>query len=182
MPHTLISGRTLSGKSAFAKQTGSRLRNHGYVVVAFNPNNELGYTEEDEYGCVAADYATNDPDEFHGLLLDVYKEHKGEPIHVIIDEAAKLIPHSSNEWEWITAQGRHFGFNVILICQRAVMLNPTVRNQCTRLFLFPCSKMDAKYYYDEYDAKELLGATKLKRCEYLYVDLAAEYKVVKGKV
>jgi len=163
--HTLLIGRSGSGKSALAKQLGSSLREHGETVLAFNPTGERGYTRRDAFGCAAADWETYNPDLF--IQKVVKQVRKRRKFFVIIDEAHEMFPHSKqSDHLWIATRGRHHGINIIGCSQRGALINPTFRGQCSTIYLFKCSMTDAKFMADDFGDKELLNAMKLKPGQY----------------
>ena len=164
--HTLIVGRTLSGKSALAKQIGSEFRRRGIECLAFNPTREAGYTRRDNYGCAAAEFETNDPEEFREEILNrIEKEKKIR--YIIVDEAHEFFARTdNNDTVWIGTQGRHYGLNVIAITQRGAQINPTFRSQCANLYLFQCSRLDAEYMFNEFGYVELRDAMRMPIGEY----------------
>lgn len=168
--HTLIVGRSQSGKSALAKTLGSQLRADGHFVVAYNPTGEKGYTRRDEFGCAGADIEFDDPDRFEEYLSKKAESNSSEPIFVIVDEAHEMFPTHGRERNWIATKGRHFGFNIIAITQRGAQVSPTLRSQCTRIYLFPCSLTDARFMADEYGNKKLSRANELPALHYYRID------------
>ena len=91
-PHRLIIGRTGSGKSRFAKQLCSRLRLARETVIAFNPTGEDGYSREDVFGHIAAEWESWDDKEFVKKLRGLVS--KKDRVFVIIDEDHEFF-HSS---------------------------------------------------------------------------------------
>jgi len=168
MTHSLIIGRTLSGKSALAKQIGSQLRLQGAECLAYNPTLERGYAREDEYGCIAAEYETDDADELINEIVSRYKKEKKKRI-LLLDEAHEL-PSSLN---WLTTKGRHYGLTIIAISQRGAALNATFRTQIGTWYVFRCSGLDMKMVEDETGVKipkDAQGAA-LKQFEYLKITI-----------
>lgn len=163
--HTLIVGRTLYGKSAMAKQIGSDLRDRGYFVAAYNPTLEKGYTKLDDFGCAAADKEFANPDAFGDYVADDLRFKKGRKF-VIVDEAHEFFTRAQCRHLWIAQRGRHDGISIIGCSQRGAAIHPTFRAQCARLYLFGCSLTDAKFLADEFGAKELLDAPRMKPGEY----------------
>lgn len=146
--HRLIVGKTLSGKSALAKQLGSELRLNGAVVIAFNPTKEKGYTVKDDYGCIAADFETYNPDVFMNMVLSERLKH-ANPIFLIIDEAHEFFTRAGCQNLWLGTRGRHHGFNIIAITQRGQAINPTFRSQVGDTYIFNTSVKDAKFIADD---------------------------------
>lgn len=174
--HTLIVGRTFSGKSALAKRVGSRLRLRGVEVLAFNPTKEKGYTLKDEFGCAAAEWETEDRDEFMREVVRRIKEKPGKRV-LIIDEAHTFFSRlEGTEYNWLATRGRHFGISVIAITQKATLINPTLRGQCATVFLFQCSLTDAKFIADEYGNSDFKKCSDLPRGQYLEISASGDVK------
>lgn len=168
MTHSLIIGRTLSGKSALAKQIGSQLRLQGAECLAYNPTLERGYAREDEYGCIAAEWETDDAEELIAEISHRYAREKKKRI-LLLDEAHEL-PPSLN---WLTTKGRHYGLTIIAISQRGAALNATFRTQIGTWYVFRCSGLDIKMVEDETGVKiprDDHGAN-LKALEYLKITI-----------
>lgn len=135
--HTLILGQSFTGKSAKAKQLGTQLRAQGQTVIAFNPMREHGYTIKDAYGCLAAEFDANTPQKFMAELNRIHPRlPPGGKIYLIIDEAHKFFPHTQCETSWIGTEGRHHGLSVIAITQKATLVDPTFRSQCSVVYVF----------------------------------------------
>ena len=167
--HSLVIGRTLSGKSSLAKSIGSDLREKGIYVIAFNPTLEAGYTVRDEYGMAAADVEYDDKEEFIDAVRE--KINDGQPFIIIVDEAHEFWERAgSREYLWLARKGRHFGVNIIAITQRGADIHPTLRSQCGRLYLFQCSLTDAKFMSDEYGKKVLRDAPNMNPGEYYRIE------------
>ena len=175
--HTLIIGRTGSGKSALAKQIGSSLREKGYTVLAFNPTLEKGYTRRDSFGCAAADFETDDADIFEARVVEEIKNKK--TFFAIVDEAHEFFTRSDCKYLWIGTRGRHHGINLIAITQRGALINPTIRSQCASVYVFKCSLTDAKFIADDFGDKELADATKLNKFHYYHLTIDG---IDKGKL
>lgn len=168
MAHYLIIGRTLSGKSALAKQIGSRLRLAGAEILAFNPTLERGYAREDDYGCIAAEWETDD---FNELVDEIHKRYNAEkkPRILIIDEAHEL----PSELNWLTTKGRHYGLTIIAVSQRGAALNATFRTQIGVWYVFNCSGLDMDMVEKETGVKipKDENGGKLKKFEYLKITI-----------
>lgn len=168
MTHSLIIGRTLSGKSALAKQIGSQLRLKGAEVLAYNPTLEKGYAREDEYGCIAAEYETDSPEELIDEIKTRYQKERKSRI-LLLDEAHELPP----DLNWLTTKGRHYGLTIIAISQRGAALNATFRTQIGTWYVFRCSGLDMKMVEDETGVKipkDDAGAA-LRQFEYLKITI-----------
>lgn len=168
MAHYLIIGRTLSGKSALAKQIGSQMRLQGAEVLAWNPTMERGYAREDDFGCIAAEWETDDPHELIAEIQERYNKEKKSRV-IIIDEAHEL----PSDLNWLTTKGRHYGLTIIAISQRGAALNATFRTQIGTWYVFKCSGLDMKMVEEETGIKipkDMQGA-QLARFEYLKITI-----------
>ena len=177
--HTLIVGRSMSGKSAMAKTLGSQLRAQGHFVVAYNPTGEKGYTRRDEFGCAGADEEYDDPDKWEARIIELAEKNNEKAIFLIVDEAHEVFPTHGVERNWIATKGRHFGFNIIACTQRGAQVSPTLRSQCTRIYLFPCSLTDARFMADEFGNKKLSRANELRPLHYYRIDKTG---IASGKI
>lgn len=152
--HTLILGQSFTGKSALAKQLGTALRAQGQIVIAYNPTKEAGYTRKDTFECQAAQFETDNPQQFHDEIIRLYKN--GNPkIFLIIDEAHSFFTKGDCAYEWIGTQGRHHGLYVIAITQRAASINTTFRAQCSTIYAFRANRIDMEFLRDEFWHKNL---------------------------
>lgn len=168
--HTLIVGRSFTGKSALGKQIGSHMRLSGAKVFAFNPTGEKGYTRIDEYGCAAAEFETDNVDEFAAAVSEELNANPSGNLFLIIDEAHEFFSRKDCEHLWIGTRGRHYGVTIIAITQRGASISPTFRGQCSKVYIFACSGLDAKFFSDEYGKPEFKEAVNLPPLEYLHTD------------
>lgn len=152
-PHMLFVGQSGSGKSTLAHHAASMARENGDGVIVFNPI--LGV----QWDC---DYCTHDQDDF----LTTFNESRG--CLCIIDEAGTEIGQHNEQMIKCAVQGRHKGHAVIFITQRATMINPSIRVNCSRLFLFRTSAPDCDLICKEYIDEDLRNAPKLTRGEFYY--------------
>ena len=83
--------------------------------------------------------------------------------------------------KWMATNARHFGHNCHFITQRATQISPTIRTQCSNIFLFKQNFYDAREVARDFAADELLEAHKLKHGQYL-VKAGVDGLVRKGEV
>jgi len=159
--HSLIIGRTRTGKTSLALELGSEARLAGIEVLGFNPLAQAGFTRRNERGQVACDWETDDAEDF----LDEVAIRCGDDPRMrflIIDEAQDFFPRAGGaERLWLATQGRHDGLNLIIVTQRAVAIHPTVQAQCSTVYAFACSLKDAQFAANEFGAAELAAAPEL---------------------
>lgn len=80
---------------------------------------------------------------------------------VFIDEAGDMIGHYDRVMIQTATKGRHWGHNVHFITQRPAQISPTVRTQCSNLFLFAMAREDSETLAREWNKPELKDAAGL---------------------
>lgn len=153
MPHSLILGITESGKTTLAKELASAYRRQGVSVLALDPMHDLW----------DADYQTADNDEFLRVVWG------SKSCAIFVDEAGDAIGQYDKTMNQLATKGRHWGHNVHFITQRGAMISRTIRDQCSRLFLFATARPDAKIHAVEWNSPELEHASKLEKGAYFDV-------------
>lgn len=109
-----------------------------------------------------AEFVTKDPD----LFIETVKASRS--CAVFVDECGIWVNDGFIDLlQWLATNARHYGHNVHFISQRAQQLNPTIRDQCSHLFLFKQSFDDAKSLTRNFATDDLLAAPSLKAGEYL---------------
>ena len=88
---------------------------------------------------------------------------------LFVDEAGEMIGHHHRELFWCATRARHLGHSSHFLAQRAAMIHPTVRSQCTRLLLFKVSHKDAEELVREWARPEISAAPELEQGECLVV-------------
>jgi len=151
MAHSLILGMTESGKTTLAKRLAAMYRQNGFGVLVLDPLN-------DSWDC---DFQTSDPDEFLRAYWDSRR------CMVFIDESGDAIGQYDKPMIQTATKGRHWGHSNHYISQRGAMLARTVRDQCSRLFLFATALDDCKIHAREWNNPEILDAAKFEQGEYI---------------
>lgn len=131
-PHTLVTGKTDSGKSTIVKRLiRDKFKRSGLYrkILALDCKADPDFL---------ADFSTDDPDEF----LDVCESE--EDCLVVVDEGGESIGAYAGPIRKIATMHRGLGHQAIFITQRAAMLDKTMREQCSNLFCFRQSLEDAK--------------------------------------
>lgn len=163
MTHVLILGMTLSGKSTLAKKMAERYTEKNGVLV-YDP---LG---DPTWPLGEGDVRTSDPDEF----LEIFWASRG--CAVFIDEAGDVAGQHDKDFQKTATRGRHWGHRCHYLSQRGTMINRTIRDQCSQLFLFATALEDCKVHAKEWNRAELLDASKLRQGEYFHVSRFGELK------
>lgn len=150
--HSLYVGVTLSGKTTLARAISRALRSRGQSVVVFDPMRTL--TAGGDWGEGA--HIFDQEENFLTMMGDDRVLHT----HVFVDEADMVFHHGRRENFWMLTRGRHYGFVMHLLTQRPQLVHPTVRHQCTRLYMFRLSVDDRVILgkekgHDDFDAYDL---------------------------
>lgn len=160
--HNLVVGITFSGKTILCKEVAKE--NSEKDIIVFDPIKSGGWPKH------ARCYSTI---EAFSSALDKYKSAL-----VFIDEAKTIFNEDKTLAEkWLT-QYRHKGYLFFLIAQRAKMIPPNARNQCTQIYAFKQKPEDAKILADEY-GDELFEVSRLNKLEFIYSD---GYQTQKGAI
>lgn len=152
--HVLIVGMTESGKTTLAKALCAQYRKHGVATAVLDPMSDPDWR---------ADFQSRDKEEFRERMK------KSRQCAVFIDESGAMIGQYDAEMFWFATEARHWGHRSHFITQRAVQLSPTVRHQCTRLFLFRVGIKDAKTLAEEYGNDRLAAAAAFPQFEFFAV-------------
>lgn len=147
LKHTGIFGQSESGKSFLGQARAQALKARGIPVLVCDEFKDPAWH---------ADVFTKDIEE----LVRIAKRSKS--CAIFIDEAGQNIGlHPSKEIEWLTTGARHWGHITHLMGQRGTMVNRTMRDQLSELFLFNVHPDDAKEWAVIFNDKELLKAADL---------------------
>ena len=153
MPHSLIVGMTESGKTTLATNLCRGYKERGIKTIVLDPMYDQRWQ---------ADFITTDKDRF----LDIVQNPETRSCALFIDESGEEIGQYKREMFWLATRGRHYGHNSHFITQKAKQLAPTVRDQCSYLFLFNSSIDDCKELANEFNRPELRTANTLAKGEY----------------
>ena len=155
MAHSLIVGMTESGKTTLVTGLSREYQQQGIKVIVLDPLSDPRWQ---------ADFVTHDRFQF----LQIVKHPDTRSCAVFVDESGEMIGQYNDEMFWLATRGRHYGHNCHFITQRATQLAKTVRDQCSYLFLFNCSRDDSKALANEFNRVELGEAFTLEKGEYFY--------------
>lgn len=153
MSHCLIFGMTESGKTTLAKRLARRYKYHEVPVLVLDSLNDPEW---------CADFQTTNPDEF----LEVFWASRR--CIAFIDEAGDAVGKYNTVMQRTATRGRHWGHSVHYISQRGVQLAPTVRDQCSHIFLLTSSGEDGKVHAREWNAPILASCNQLRKGEYFH--------------
>jgi hypothetical protein len=161
MPHGIIAGMTLSGKTHLAKTLAQGALNRGAgVCVLHKPREEWPLVGD-------ALFQTEDPE----LFLRVVRGARSCICFVEMTDArysdGNPIDKNDVRFHALATDSRHEGHEVFFLCQRPVALDPSIRENVSRLFLFRVGDMSASRLAEEFSDPALLRAPTLERYHYL---------------
>lgn len=154
MAHCLIIGRTLSGKTTFAKKKAQALKKKGYHIIVLDPFLDPEWQ---------ADFITSDPEKFLHVVWN------NKQCAIFVDEAGDMIGKYDKVMEKLATRGRHWGHKCFFITQRVKQLSTTVRNQCSELVIFKQSAADTKDLANEFVEPMINEAHALAQGEFIYI-------------
>jgi len=157
---------TESGKTTLAKELAKRLKAKNIPVLVLDPMH-------DEW---AADFQTDDPDEFLNAFWSTEWKHRDSGAHCFIDESGDSVGRFNTLMNQTATKGRHWGHSVYFLTQRGAQLSPTVRDQCSNLFLFVSGLKDCKIHAEEWNKPELIEAAQMPQGDYFSVKRHAPIK------
>lgn len=149
--HVLIVGQSTSGKSNLAKYFASQQEN----VVVYDPLKSAGWPEH------ALKFS--DPEKFLRAIVSI------ESSYVYIDEAMTLWEYDYKRANKILYNRRHQGLLVYVIGQRATMILPHARNQCSKVFAFKQNLNDAQSLAGDYNP-EVIECNRVGKGEFIAAD------------
>lgn len=126
--HNLIVGISYTGKSNLCKRIAADM--NGANIIVYDPLQSPGWPEN------ASKFSS--PDKFLSHV------EKASNAFVFVDEAKTLWDHDDKKADALLYKRRHQGLLVFVIAQRATMVKPNARNQCSKLFAFKQTADDAK--------------------------------------
>ena len=153
--NTLIVGATESGKTTLGAELAGEFKKHDYKIIVLSAVYDPRWK---------ADYYTEDPQEFLGVFWD------SEGCIAFIDEAGETVGRYDEAMDKVATRGRHRGHSVFFILQKATRISLTVREQCSRAFIFQSAPSTAAVMADEFNQPKIEErAPLLKKGEYIEV-------------
>jgi hypothetical protein len=153
MSHSLIFGMTESGKTTFATQLARAHKASGFGVIVLDP------MLDPRWRC---DFLTASADEFLRVFWG------SQRCMAFIDEAGESVGRYDELMVRTATKGRHWGHSCHYLSQRGALLNRTVRDQCSHLFLFATSSEDCKLHAAEWNKPQLREGSSLLQGEYFH--------------
>lgn len=149
-------GMTESGKSCFGKILCRALHEQGKPVAVLDPLLDPDWT---------ADIITDDIEDYSRYL----EQHRS--VYGFVDECGTWFNEGNDTTNaWLATRSRHYGHSMVFIAQRAIQIPKTMRDQCSRLYLFTSSKSDGKIHSEEWNKEALEGCNTLEQFAFFKVD------------
>jgi hypothetical protein len=145
----------MSGKTTLARKLALGYRETGIKSLCLDPIGDPKWAE-------VVDYLTADPTEFRQVV------QSSRSCAIFIDESGEVIGRYNADFFFLATRARHSGHRSHFITQRPAQLSPTVRDQCSKMFLFGCSFSDSKILSDEW-GKDLTQAPNLDQGQFFDV-------------
>ncbi len=100
---------------------------------------------------------------------------------LFIDEIGESIGRGkdASDLKWLATRCRHWGHRSYFIGQRAVLVEPTIRSQCTTGYVFRQSVDDAKALAKDFADQDMLRASQLRVGEFLFVRTGQPVRLLK---
>lgn len=153
--HSLIVGTTESGKTTLAKKLANKHAGKNFPVIVLT-----SVWEQWGNGIQVFD----DQDEFLATFWAMNRK-----AFAFIDEGKNFLAKFNDAMELTATQGRQWGWSCYYIAQRATMISPDIRGNCSQLFCFAQGSVDAKTLSEEFVQEGLLEAPNLKKGEFFLV-------------
>lgn len=154
--HSLIIGQTESGKSTLAKVFARKLADNGKKVAVLDPLFDPDWK---------ADFRTDDIEEMTAYL------RANRSVYVFVDESGAYFNDGNDTtYSWLATRSRHYGHSVFFIAQRAIQIPKTMRDQCSRLYLFTSSRSDGKIHSEEWNKDTLESCNTLPKLMFYQCD------------
>lgn len=163
MPHSMIIGMTESGKTTLAVNLCAKYKELGIKTIVLDP------LKDDRW---RADFITNDYKNF----MKIISHPDTRSCAIFIDESGQSIDKYNRDNSYqLATRGRHAGHNVHFIAQKLTQIAPTVRDQCSFLFMFAISIDARKELANDWNKPEILYM-ELNRGDYIKIARFGEIK------
>lgn len=136
MSHSLVVGMTQSGKSTLARILAKGVRASGRKVAVLDALKDPKWN---------VDFLTDDSGEF----LEYAKANRGHLL--IVDESATSMNKNDKENAWLATTARHYGHRSLFITHRVTQIDPTIRGNCDKLYVFATGPKDAEIAAEEFN-------------------------------
>lgn len=145
--HTLILGRTESGKTTLAKAIVQQTERMGVTAIVLDP---LATHWGEQSKLVRS-------------IDDLIKEAvNSQRKLLVVDESTMSLDKFDSSQQWLTKTSRHAGHSALIIAHSITDIAPGLRSQCTQVFILGCTRPDAQFLANVYDDDNIMKCTKLE--------------------
>ena len=164
MFHGAFIGTTGSGKTFGARQLAKVYLKQGYDVIALHKADEAWHKDEQTIQTAFPEIFLEQI-ELRNALNDSYAKqglkHLIKGFVGFIEMADADANKYDTRFHLLFRKGRHKGHKFFFLSQRAQIVHPDIRENCSELFLFSCYHKAAKLWAEELNDDILLKASKL---------------------
>jgi hypothetical protein len=151
----LIVGATESGKTSLGVELAGEFKKNGYGIIVLSAVYDPRWK---------ADYYTEEPEDFLRVFWD------STQCVAFIDEAGETVGRYDEAMDKVATRGRHRQHSVFFILQKATRISLTVREQCSRAFIFQSAPSTCRVMSEEFNQPKIEErGPLLKRGEYIEV-------------
>jgi len=163
--HTLVIGMTTCGKTTLTKWLTKAMKRKGIKIAVLDPLLDPEWE---------SDFITDDAIEF----LKYVKSNKSHVL--IVDESGSAIGRYNEAMNWLATTSRHLGHTSFFLMQGATQVDPIIRGQCSKCFMFTCAGPIAEKIAVEFNEPKVAKSDRLKKGEFFLIDRYAE--LIKGRL
>ncbi len=160
--HSLIVGMTRMGKTTLAQLLAREYQKLGYKVAVYTVPGTTDNPPRADPRWNFADYVTLDRQAALERFKASYK------VMWFFDEANRTVGKYDPEMEATATSGSLHGHTCHYLAQRTATFNRTVREQCSRLYMFRQGPDDCGSLYQDWGHEEILQGHKLAKGQAIY--------------
>jgi hypothetical protein len=162
MSHACIAGITESGKTHLARALARGfMRSWVKTLVLHKPLEKWGRDE--------AAWQTSDPEAF----LRMFDAARGCAVFMELADAD--VSKWDDRFHKAFSRGRHLGHRCHFLAQRAAMVHPAIRENCTAVYLFKSAPKGAQVWAEEFADDQLLKAGETTFPQYHFMHKASRF-------
>lgn len=153
--HGTIAGMTMSGKTFLAQRLAAKFKRSRIQTLILRRPGEAWPAD-------AVSWSTEDPDAF----LAMFGRARGCACFLELADAD--VGHTDKRFHACFSKGRHLGHRCYFLSQRAAQVHPTIRENCTELYLFTSGAKGAAIWAEEFADDAILKAATLPRFSFIH--------------
>jgi len=167
MPHVLIAGATMQGKTSLAVELARGAVRSGFEPIVLDPLLDPRWPTAHVY---------DDPERFLAVV------EASRRCALFVDESGEMVGRYSDTMNRLATRYRHLGHRSHFSVQHAPDLALTVREQCAHLFAFRMGPRGARRLAEDWICPQLEEELpRLQPLTCLYVRRSGEFSIVRVK-